>query len=104
VGADAVRGGAAAPDGKKCVARASLLTRTRRNLQSNKSFLPFTIHTLHIHIYHARCIPKGVAEASQIFLQDVHVLPKLLRYEVFSRLQYSADVSADKPIVFSRLL
>jgi hypothetical protein len=35
-----------------------------------------------IHAYHSRLIPKGVAEASQIFLQDAHVLPKWLRYEV----------------------
>jgi hypothetical protein len=26
-------------------------------------------------------IPEGVAEASQIFLRDAHVLPKLLSYE-----------------------
>jgi hypothetical protein len=30
---------------------------------------------LHIHTYHSRLIPEGVAEASQIFLRDSHVLP-----------------------------
>jgi hypothetical protein len=34
-----------------------------------------------IHTYHSRFIPKEVAEASQIFLRDAHVLPKLLSYE-----------------------
>jgi hypothetical protein len=32
----------------------------------------------HIHTYHPRFIPKGVAEASQIFLRDAHVLPNRL--------------------------
>jgi hypothetical protein len=36
-------------------------------------------HTF-IHTYHSRFIPKGVAEASQIFLRNNHVLPKLLSY------------------------
>jgi hypothetical protein len=31
--------------------------------------------------YHSHCFPEGVAEASQIFLRDAHVLPKLFRYE-----------------------
>jgi hypothetical protein len=35
----------------------------------------------YIHIYHSRFIPEGVAEASQIFLRDAHVLPKLFGYE-----------------------
>jgi hypothetical protein len=30
---------------------------------------------------HTRCSPEGVAEASQIFLRDAHVLPKLFSYE-----------------------
>jgi hypothetical protein len=38
-----------------------------------------------IHTYHSRFIPEGVAEASQTFLRDVHVLPKLLSYEVHCR-------------------
>jgi hypothetical protein len=36
---------------------------------------------IHIHTYHSRFIPEGVAEASQIFLRDTHVLPKLVSYE-----------------------
>jgi hypothetical protein len=32
----------------------------------------------YIHTYHSRFIPEGVAEVSQIFLRDTHVLPKLL--------------------------
>jgi hypothetical protein len=34
-----------------------------------------------IHTYDSRFIPEGVAEASQIFLQDAYVLPKLFSYE-----------------------
>jgi hypothetical protein len=35
--------------------------------------------------YHLRFIPEGVPEASQIFLRDTHVLPKLLSYEEYCR-------------------
>jgi hypothetical protein len=35
----------------------------------------------YIHTYHSRFIPEGVAEVSQIFLRDTHVLPKLVSYE-----------------------
>jgi hypothetical protein len=38
-----------------------------------------------MHIYHSLFIPEGVAEASQIFLRDAHVLPKLLSYEEYCR-------------------
>jgi hypothetical protein len=31
--------------------------------------------------YHSRFIPEGVAEASQIFLRDTHVLSQLFSYE-----------------------
>jgi hypothetical protein len=34
-----------------------------------------------LHTYHSRFIPEGVAEVSQIFLRDTHVLPKLLSYD-----------------------
>jgi hypothetical protein len=34
-----------------------------------------------IHTYHSRFIPEGVAETTQIFLRDAHVLPKLLSYK-----------------------
>jgi hypothetical protein len=39
----------------------------------------------YIHTYHSRFIPKGVAEVSQIFLQDTHVLPKFVSYEEHCR-------------------
>jgi hypothetical protein len=42
-----------------------------------------------IHTYHSRFIPKGVAGASQIFLRDAHVLPKLLSYEEYCRRDFS---------------
>jgi hypothetical protein len=37
------------------------------------------------HTYHSRFIPEGVAEESQIFLRDTHVLPKLVSYEEHCR-------------------
>jgi hypothetical protein len=40
---------------------------------------------LYIHTYHPRFIPEGVAEASQIFLRDTHVIPKLVSYEKHSK-------------------
>jgi hypothetical protein len=40
---------------------------------------------LYIHTYRSRFIPEGAAEASQIFLRDAHVLPKLLTYEEYFR-------------------
>jgi hypothetical protein len=39
----------------------------------------------YIHTYHSRFIPGGVAEVSQIFLRDTHVLPKLVSYEEHCR-------------------
>jgi hypothetical protein len=47
---------------------------------------------LHIHTYHSRFIREGVAEVSQILLQDTHVLPKLVSYK------NTADVTGGKPI------
>jgi hypothetical protein len=44
---------------------------------------------IYIHTYHSRSISEGAAEASQIFLRDTHVLPKLVSYE---------DVTGGKPI------
>jgi hypothetical protein len=35
--------------------------------------------------YHSRFIPEGVAEVSQIFLRETHVLPKLASYEEHCR-------------------
>jgi hypothetical protein len=40
------------------------------------------LHNMY-HTYHSRFIPEGVAEASQIFLRDAHVLPKLVSYEEY---------------------
>jgi hypothetical protein len=41
------------------------------------------IYFIGIHTYHARYIPKRVAEASQILLREAHILPKLFGYEKF---------------------
>jgi hypothetical protein len=38
----------------------------------------FVIFSITHNIHHSRFIPEGVAEASQIFLRDAHVLPKLV--------------------------
>jgi hypothetical protein len=46
----------------------------------------------YIHIYHSRFLPEGVAEASQIFLRDAHVLPKYLA------ICNTADITGGKPI------
>jgi hypothetical protein len=35
---------------------------------------------IHIHTYHSRFISEGVAEVSQMFFQDTHVLPKLVSW------------------------
>jgi hypothetical protein len=44
------------------------------------------LNSFYIHTYYLRYIPEGVAEASQIFIRDAHVLPKLLSYEEYWRL------------------
>jgi hypothetical protein len=36
---------------------------------------------VNIHTYRSRFIPEGVAEASQMFLRDTRVLPKLLSHK-----------------------
>jgi hypothetical protein len=50
-------------------------------------FYVYTRSLLHTYIntYHSRFILEGVAEASQIFLRDAHVLPKLVSYEIYCR-------------------
>jgi hypothetical protein len=61
----------------------------------------------YIHTYHSRFIPEGVAEVSQIFLRDTHVLPILVSYEEHCRrrkliavlLQSISGVSAINPLV-----
>jgi hypothetical protein len=46
---------------------------------------------VYIHTYHLRFISERVADASQIFLRDTHVLPKLVSNE-------EPDVTGGKPI------
>jgi hypothetical protein len=43
-----------------------------------------------IHTHHSRLIPEAIAEVSQIFFRDAHVLPKWLGYEEY--------VTGGKPI------
>jgi hypothetical protein len=50
-----------------------------------------TLRFFDIHTYHSHFIPEGVAEVSQIFLRDTHVLPKLA-------MKNTADVTRGKPI------
>jgi hypothetical protein len=42
-----------------------------------KHFIQYCYYT-YIHTYHSHFIPEGVAEASQIFFRDAHVLLKLM--------------------------
>jgi hypothetical protein len=53
----------------------------QRTFIFKRSFNLFQIEHTYIHAYHSRFILEGVAEASQIFLRDTHVLPKLVGYE-----------------------
>jgi hypothetical protein len=46
----------------------------------------------YIHTYYSRFIPEEVAEVSQIFLRDTHVLPKLVVYE------NTTDVTGDNHV------
>jgi hypothetical protein len=50
------------------------------------------LYSFNVHTYRSRLIPEEVAEASQIFPRDAHVLPKLLSYED------TADVTCGKPV------
>jgi hypothetical protein len=72
---------------------------------------PDAIVIIHMHINHSRFIPGGVAEAAQIFLQDTHVLQKLLSYtaeitklyytkmiKLYIKLRNTAEVTGGKPI------
>jgi hypothetical protein len=43
----------------------------------------FNVSIIIIHTYHSCFITEGVAEASQTFLKDAHVLPNLLSYEEY---------------------
>jgi hypothetical protein len=42
-----------------------------------------SISGVHTHTTHT--IPEGAAEASQTFLRDTHVLPKLVSYEEYCK-------------------
>jgi hypothetical protein len=53
-----------------------------------------------IRTYHSGFIPEGVAEVSQIFLRDTHVLPKLVSGKPIAvLLQSTSGVSAINPLV-----
>jgi hypothetical protein len=55
---------------------------------------PRYIHFIYTYIhYHSSFISEGVAEVSQIFLQDAHVLQKLL-----TGMRNTADEIGSKPI------
>jgi hypothetical protein len=45
----------------------------------------YTYINTYIHTYRSSFIPEGIAVASQLFLQDVHVLQKLLSNEEYCR-------------------
>jgi hypothetical protein len=47
-------------------------------------FLEYNLFT-YIHTFHLCFMLEGVVEASQIFLRDANVLPKLLSYEKYWR-------------------
>jgi hypothetical protein len=51
-------------------------------LQNKKANIKIYIR---MYVYHSRFIPEGVAEVSQIFLRDTHVLLKLVSYEEHCR-------------------
>jgi hypothetical protein len=50
-----------------------------------------SIYNYYIHTYHSRFIPEGVAEVSQIFLRNTHVLPKLVSYEQYCRRDFDVN-------------
>jgi hypothetical protein len=57
-------------------------------------FLKLLVSLDNLHTYiPLRLYPRNRAEASQIFIRDAHVLPKLLSYD-----EYCADVIGGKPI------
>jgi hypothetical protein len=58
------------------------------NLNVNEVQMRYSLQAkqlLIIHTYHSRFIPEGVAEVSQIFLQNTHILPILISYEEHCR-------------------
>jgi hypothetical protein len=60
------------------------------SLKLSRFTLVFWNTTKHTHTYHSRFISEEVAEASQIFLRDAHVLPKAM--------SITGDVIGVKPI------
>jgi hypothetical protein len=59
---------------------------TRLRIRESIEELTYQIDVyIHTYTYHSRCIPEGVAEISQIFLRDTHVLLKLVSYEEHCR-------------------
>jgi hypothetical protein len=48
-------------------------------------YLNVTCWLTHTYTYHSQFIPEGIAEVSQIFLRDNHVLPKLVNFEEHRR-------------------
>jgi hypothetical protein len=65
-------------------------TSNRQSRRANDECIIILTPLLFIHTYHSRFIPKVVADASQVFLWDAHVLPKCLSYEEY--------VTCGKPI------
>jgi hypothetical protein len=72
---------------------------------TGRQFIKHNIHTI---IYHSHFIPEVVAEVSQIFRRDPHVLPKLKATRntdviggkpIAVLLQSISDVSAINPLV-----
>jgi hypothetical protein len=52
-----------------------------KNMKNPTPLSGIRVGRRYIHTYHSRFIPEGIVEASQIFLQDAHVLPKSFSYE-----------------------
>jgi hypothetical protein len=56
--------------------------------KSNYTIYRFCKHKYNKYIHNTHALsPKGVAEASQIFLRDTHDLPELLCFEEYCRRQ-----------------
>jgi hypothetical protein len=69
---------------KKLIIKFHILRLSQKHKASNFYELYFYVTAtkkIHIHTYHSRFIPEGVAEVSQIFPRDTPVLPKLVSYE-----------------------
>jgi hypothetical protein len=69
------------------------LTETLTYIDILRALTTYFLQQVNIKTYHTRFIPEGVAEVSQIFLRDTHVLSKLVSYG------NTADVTGGKSIV-----